>query len=58
MKKCAYQGCRHETKAGSQYCKYHARMIEIEDKFPKWLKDRFKKMREENKNRTEAKCVK
>jgi hypothetical protein len=46
MGKCTYQGCRHEAKPGSHYCKYHARMIEIEDKYPKWLKDMIKEMRE------------
>ena len=58
MGKCTYQGCRHEAKAGSQYCKYHARMIEIEDKSPKWLKDMIRKTKEEIDSGTEAKCVK
>ena len=43
-----YQGCRHEAKAGSQYCKYHARMIEIENKSPKWLRDRLKGKRKKS----------
>jgi hypothetical protein len=45
MRKCTYQGCRHEVNPSSLYCKYHARMIEIEDKSPQWLKDRLKEKR-------------
>ncbi|NLU09636.1 MAG: hypothetical protein GXW90_01580 [Tepidanaerobacter acetatoxydans] len=47
MKKCAYQGCLLEAKPGSLYCKYHAKMVEIEDKYPEWLKDRLKEKRRE-----------
>jgi hypothetical protein len=45
MKKCTYQGCRLEAKPGGFYCKYHTRMVEIEGKYPKWLKDMIREMR-------------
>ncbi len=57
MGKCIYQGCRLEAKPGSPYCKYHVRMTEIEDKYPQWLKDMIRKMRDENKSGAGAKCV-
>ena len=46
MKTCAYKGCRHEIKPGSPYCKYHARLIEIENNSPQWLNDMIREMRE------------
>ena len=58
MRTCAYEGCRHEIKPGSPYCKYHARMIEIEDKYPKWLRARLKKMREESNSGVKIECGK
>ncbi len=51
MKICAYEGCRHEIKPGSLYCKYHARLIEIENNSPQWLNDMIKKMRDEMKSK-------
>ncbi|NLU10053.1 MAG: hypothetical protein GXW90_03735 [Tepidanaerobacter acetatoxydans] len=58
MKKCAYQGCLLEAKPGSLYCKYHARMIEIEDKYPQWLKDMIEQMKMETKNKAKVECGK
>ena len=46
MRTCAYEGCRHEIKPGSPYCKYHARLIEIENNSPQWLNDMIQEMRE------------
>ena len=54
MGKCIYQGCRLEAKPGSPYCKYHARLIEIENNSPQWLKDIIREMRDKMNG---AKCV-
>jgi hypothetical protein len=58
MRKCKYKGCRLEAKPGSPYCKYHARMIEIEGQYPQWLKDMIEKMREEIKSGAKVECGK
>lgn len=50
MEVCAYEGCRHEIKPGGVYCKYHARLIEIENNSPQWLNDMIKKMKDEMKS--------
>ena len=44
---CKYHKCRHEVKEGSDYCKYHLRMIEIEENMSPQLKEALEKTRKE-----------
>ncbi|WP_176718785.1 hypothetical protein [Caloranaerobacter ferrireducens] len=48
MKKiCKYKNCRNEATTDSNYCKYHLRMVEIENKGPQWLNELIEKMAKE-----------
>ncbi len=56
MKICQYQDCRHEVKPGSLYCKYHARMLEIEQASPKWLNDMIREIKLELERTEKLNC--
>jgi putative ribosome biogenesis GTPase RsgA len=44
---CKYEKCRHEAEDGSEYCKYHVKMVEIENRMPPKLKELYEKMKKE-----------
>lgn len=44
---CKYKDCRHEVEEDSDYCKYHLRIVELEESMPAILKELIEKIRED-----------
>ena len=44
---CKYKNCRHEVKKDNDYCKYHLRMVEIENSMSPQLKQLMEKIKKE-----------
>ena len=45
MEKCKYKDCRHDAEKDNDYCKYHKRMIEIEESTPEWLNEKINELK-------------
>lgn len=46
-KKCKYENCRMEAERGSDYCKYHVRMVESYEKMSPELKEVYERIKKE-----------
>ena len=44
---CKYKDCRHEVEEHNVYCKYHLRIVEMEESMPQSLKKLIEKIRED-----------
>ena len=44
-KTCSYEKCRNEALLDNQYCKYHKRLVDIENQGPHWLNEMIKEMK-------------
>ncbi|NMA84687.1 MAG: hypothetical protein GX962_12605 [Epulopiscium sp.] len=50
--KCKYDKCRMEAERGSKYCKYHIRMVEMENRRSPELKEIIKRIEKERYGET------
>lgn len=44
---CKYKDCGHEVEKDNIYCKYHLRIVEMDESMPETLKELMKKIRKE-----------
>lgn len=46
-KKCKYKKCRLEAKEGKDYCKYHIRVIKMDENMSTELREELERIRKE-----------
>ena len=44
---CKYKNCRHEVEGNNVYCKYHLRIVEMEESMPEQLKELMEKLKKQ-----------
>lgn len=44
---CKYRKCRLEVEEGSEYCKYHIRVVEMEESMSPELREELERIRKE-----------